>query len=91
VVYTYIAFVVAFGAMLPITRRTAVIASGIALTVLVGISRVYLHAHYASDVLGGWALGVAVFSILSATALVIAQVRRSRGEGPGPESSRFCR
>jgi undecaprenyl-diphosphatase len=81
IVYAYIGFLVAFGGTLPITRRSAAITGGIVVAVLVGISRVYLHAHYASDVFGGWALGVTIFALLSAIALVVTHVRRS--EAPG--------
>ena len=80
IVYVVIACVLAFGGTLPIRRRTGVIMGGVAAALLVGISRVYLHAHYASDVFGGWALGVAVFAILAATALVVTHLRRSGGE-----------
>ena len=33
-----------------------------ALAVTIGASRLYLHVHYLTDVLGGFALGVAVFA-----------------------------
>ena len=36
----------------------------IALAVLVGISRVYLGAHYPSDVVAGWVLGAAIGALL---------------------------
>ena len=58
-------------------RGAAVIAAGIALTALVGLSRVYLSVHYLSDVSAGWALGAAAFSFCAAVALVITTVRQN--------------
>jgi membrane protein DedA with SNARE-associated domain len=55
----------------------AVVAAGIALTALVGLSRVYLGVHYMSDVNAGWAVGAAAFSLCAAIALVIATVRQN--------------
>ena len=43
---------------------------GLALAVAIGLSRVYLRVHYLSDVGGGWAVGLAVFSLCGAVALV---------------------
>lgn len=39
--------------------RAYVIGAAILLTVLVGLTRLYLGAHWASDVLGGWSVGAA--------------------------------
>jgi membrane-associated phospholipid phosphatase len=41
-------------------RRVLVVASGVVLAVLVGLTRVVLSVHWATDVIGGWALGVVV-------------------------------
>ncbi len=43
--------------------RIAVIALGAVVTALVGLSRIYLRAHFASDVLAGEALAVAVYAL----------------------------
>jgi membrane protein DedA with SNARE-associated domain/membrane-associated phospholipid phosphatase len=58
-------------------RGAAVVTAGIALTTVVGLSRVYLEVHYLSDVSAGWALSVASFSLCAAVALVITTVRQN--------------
>jgi undecaprenyl-diphosphatase len=42
--------------------RVAAIAAGALIAALVGVSRIYLRAHYASDVLGGESLAVAMYA-----------------------------
>ena len=56
-------------------RGALVIAAGIVLAALIGLSRVYLGVHYMSDVSAGWALGAAVFSLCAAIALVVTTIR----------------
>ncbi|MEX0993326.1 MAG: bifunctional DedA family/phosphatase PAP2 family protein [Solirubrobacterales bacterium] len=51
--------------------RIAWVLAGVAAALLIGSSRVYLRVHYLSDVIGGWALGLAVFSLFGAVALVV--------------------
>ena len=58
-----------------IKRRSAVIAAGILLTALIGLTRVYLRVHWLSDVTSGWALGVSCFSAVAIVVLVIAYIR----------------
>ena len=45
----------------------------------VGVSRVYLHVHYLSDIIGGLALGTAIYALVGAVALVIGAVRNTEG------------
>jgi undecaprenyl-diphosphatase len=61
-------------------RGAAVIAAGIGLAGLIGLSRVYLGVHYLSDVSAGWALGVACFSLCAAVALVITTGRHNEAD-----------
>lgn len=52
-----VALILAWPLMARRARRLA-LAAGIALVVLVGLTRLWLGVHFLSDVLGGWALGV---------------------------------
>ena len=64
---------------------SALFALGIAIAVLVGLSRVYLRVHYLSDVSAGWALGAAAFAACGAVALLVIHLRQngSRDAPPG--------
>jgi membrane protein DedA with SNARE-associated domain/membrane-associated phospholipid phosphatase len=58
-------------------RSTGLIATGIAIPALVGLSRVYLQVHHLSDVSAGWALGVSAYALCAAIALVAVQLRHN--------------
>lgn len=75
--YVWLAVTIVMRLRPGMARGAAVVAAGIALTALVGLSRVYLGVHYLSDVSGGWGLGLASFSLCAAVALVITTVRQN--------------
>jgi undecaprenyl-diphosphatase len=58
--------------------RIAAVTVAIAIVVAVALSRVYLRAHYLTDVLGGVALGVAIWSAIATVALLVMAMREMR-------------
>jgi membrane protein DedA with SNARE-associated domain/membrane-associated phospholipid phosphatase len=79
--YVWLAVTIVMRLRTGMTRGALLVAAGIALTALVGLSRVYLDVHYLSDVNGGWALGAAAFSLCAAVALVNTTVRQNEAGG----------
>jgi membrane protein DedA with SNARE-associated domain/membrane-associated phospholipid phosphatase len=77
VFYLWLAVTIVLRLRTGMARATAVVTAGFALTLLIGLSRVYLDVHYLSDVSAGWALGAAAFSFCAAVALVVSQVRQN--------------
>ncbi len=51
------------------------------LAAAVGLSRVYLHAHHWSDVAAGWGLGVGIYGLLAAIAMVVEHMRHNERGG----------
>ncbi len=78
VIYTWLVLTVAVRLRPGWTYGSALIAAGIALTAAIGLSRVYLGAHYFSDVAGGWALGVSTFAGCAALAMVVTHFRHNQ-------------
>jgi membrane protein DedA with SNARE-associated domain len=83
VIYPWLALTVTVRLRPRMANASALIAGGIAVAVAVGLSRVYLHADYLSDVNAGWALGVSSFAGCAALAMVVAHVGGIRHNGSG--------
>ncbi|MFI5027414.1 MAG: bifunctional DedA family/phosphatase PAP2 family protein [Solirubrobacterales bacterium] len=75
--YVWLAVTIVMRLRVGMARGAVVVAAGIALTALVGLSRVYLGVHYLSDVSAGWALGAVSFSLCAAVALVVTTLRHN--------------
>jgi undecaprenyl-diphosphatase len=74
----YVALTVAARRALPgLFTRAAAIAAALGTAAVLGLTRVYLQAHYLSDVIGGWALGLGVFGACSAVALLVVHIRQN--------------
>jgi membrane protein DedA with SNARE-associated domain/membrane-associated phospholipid phosphatase len=57
--------------------RFAAVTAAVVLTVVIGLTRVYLRAHYLSDVEGGWGVGAAIFALLGVVAVVVGWLRQN--------------
>ena len=77
VFYLWLAITIVLRLRPGMARATAVVVTGLVLTALIGLSRVYLQLHYLSDVSAGWALGAAAFSFCALVGLVVSQVRQN--------------
>jgi undecaprenyl-diphosphatase len=81
-------------AAVAVTRRlglgqATLVLCALGLAVAIGLSRIFLRAHYWSDVAGGWGLGAGIFGLLGATALVVEHMRHNAPErATGPAARR---
>jgi undecaprenyl-diphosphatase len=92
VFYVWAAVMIAFGLAektlgRKLTVRGLVIALGFALAVAVGLTRVYLRAHYFSDVSGGWALGVCAFALCGMVLILTSHLRQNARRTPQPPAA----
>ncbi|HET8673065.1 MAG TPA: bifunctional DedA family/phosphatase PAP2 family protein [Thermoleophilaceae bacterium] len=74
----YVAMAVVASRVLPgFGRRALLVLGTVIVSVTIGLSRMYLRAHYWSDVAGGWALGAAIFGLCAVIALVVSHMRNT--------------
>jgi membrane protein DedA with SNARE-associated domain/membrane-associated phospholipid phosphatase len=76
----WIAVAVVVTRRLGLAGHAAIVVAGIAIAAAVGVSRIYLRAHYWSDIAGGWALGAGIFGLLTAIALIVNYIRHNGGK-----------
>lgn len=72
-----VAVAVALGRAAPTLGRLGVVLIAVVAAALVGLTRIYLRAHYLSDVLGGAGLAAAIFALGGVVALVVEFVRNN--------------
>jgi membrane protein DedA with SNARE-associated domain/membrane-associated PAP2 superfamily phosphatase len=78
----YVALGVIAARVLPgIVSQAALVTGTVIWAALIGCSRVYLGAHYWSDVVGGWALAATVFAACGTIGLIVAYVRQNARRG----------
>ena len=73
VIYLWLALLVALRARAGVAAALAGLA--VLVVLAVGLTRIYLRAHFLTDVLGGWALGLAAFAIPTGVAIFLAIAR----------------
>ncbi len=74
----YVAMTVIASRLLPgLGSRAVFVLGALIVTAAVGLSRIYLRAHYWSDVAGGWALGFGIFGLCAVVALIVGYVRNT--------------
>ena len=81
---TYVVIGIIAARVLPgLVSQAALVVSSIVVAAAIGATRVYLGAHYYSDVVAGWALGAFVFGMCGIVALVVSYVRQNGQRAPG--------
>jgi undecaprenyl-diphosphatase len=74
----YVAMAVIASRVLPGLGSRAILVTGaVIVSAAIGMSRIYLGAHYWSDVVGGWGLGAGIFGLCAVVAMVVVHVRNT--------------
>ena len=75
----YIAVALILTRRFGLAANAALVTVAIVLAAVIGLSRIYLRAHYWSDVAAGWGIGCGTFALLAAIAMVVNHVRHNGG------------
>lgn len=74
----WLAAAIVLGRAIPsLAGRVAVLVVAVVIGLAVGASRVYLRAHWVSDVVAGWGMGVAVLGLAGIAGLVVGHLRNN--------------
>jgi membrane protein DedA with SNARE-associated domain/membrane-associated phospholipid phosphatase len=77
-VIAYVVVAVTLARMFPRwTGRIGLVGAAVALVVLIGLTRMYLRAHFFSDVIGGFGLATGLFALCAIVALVVVHLRQN--------------
>jgi undecaprenyl-diphosphatase len=68
----YVTLALVLSARRDTRTRAAAVAAAVIITLLVGVSRVYLGVHWTTDVIAGWALGAAWLAALATATRIVA-------------------
>jgi membrane protein DedA with SNARE-associated domain/membrane-associated phospholipid phosphatase len=77
VIYPWLALTATTRLQSRLAYGTVLVVAGALLAAGIGLSRVYLHVHYLSDVSSGAALGVTMFAACAAVALIVVHFRNN--------------
>jgi membrane protein DedA with SNARE-associated domain len=76
--FAWVAIALVLTRTLPgVARTTATLVAAIVLAVVIGLTRVYLRAHYLSDVVGGAGLAAAIYAVAGMVGLVVVHLRHN--------------
>jgi undecaprenyl-diphosphatase len=73
------AIALARAGMVRIRSSIPLVVIALVLAAAIGLSRIVLRVHWWTDVIGGWGLGVACFSLCALLLVVISSVRQNEG------------
>jgi undecaprenyl-diphosphatase len=76
--FAWVAIALVLTRTLPgLARTTVAIVAAIVLAIVIGLTRVYLRAHYLSDVVGGAGLAAAIFAVVGMVGLIVVHLRQN--------------